>query len=152
MTRASSAMPGAPLPPSRQPNVSRMSLHVATRVMAGRSANPLPHTCSASAHAGSLTMAIPPRPLCKVRHDVGDEQLQGSPRGRVRQPEGGAIAELIDSGRLVLPQRHHHLVRRTEYHAVTDRRSMIVAANSDLPHVSRLGKSIPDRADIAEQA
>src|SRR3954466_6526568 len=51
-------MPGAPLPPSRQPNVSRTSLHVAARVLAGRSAKPVPHTCSANAQAGSLIGAI----------------------------------------------------------------------------------------------
>ena len=43
MTRTSSAMPGSPLPPSRQPNVSRMSLQVALRVAVGRSAKPVPH-------------------------------------------------------------------------------------------------------------
>src|SRR5579859_889428 len=52
--RTSSAIPGSPLPPSRQPNVSRMSLHVALRVAAGRSARLHPHTCSANAHAGSF--------------------------------------------------------------------------------------------------
>src|ERR1700733_101892 len=56
MTRASSAMPGAPLPPSRQPNVSRTSLRVATRVAVGKSPNSLPHTCSANDKTRSLIM------------------------------------------------------------------------------------------------
>ena len=63
-TRSSSAMPGSPLPPSRQPNVSRMSLHVAMRVLAGKSARLQPHTCSASAHAGSLIDATSVLAFC----------------------------------------------------------------------------------------
>ncbi len=59
-TRASSATPGATLPPSAAPSVSRMSRVVAWTADAGRAANVVPQTCSANARAGSAGMQRSP--------------------------------------------------------------------------------------------
>ena len=132
-TRSSSAIPGAPLPPSKQPNVSRMSLQVAMRVAAGRSASPHPHTCSANAQAGSLVGVTSVILFC--RFAASSERIRCQPRGqglpRRRLRPGRAAGPCLQYSRLYCRRRHCPAILR--------RRRSRAGRAMGAPHVYRLG-------------
>jgi hypothetical protein len=77
ITAKSSPIAGEPLPPSMQPNVSKMSRRADSTVPAGRSAWLVRQTCWARAKAGSSVIIFIPRAAAaKLTKPLGDVALE----------------------------------------------------------------------------
>src|SRR5258708_32067449 len=76
----------------------------------------------------------------EMGHHLGYEQLERAPRERRREPEAGAVAELLDAGSFVGFELGDDLVRRAAHHGVADRLGAIDRALVELRQIGRLGK------------